>query len=70
MLVALLFLMGLAAISAGVGMIYLPAGIIAAGVGLVALSIILSRGGVPDTQQHPAAAKPLDNNKKNTGGIK
>lgn len=69
MLVALLFLMGLAAISAGVGMIYLPAGIIAAGVGLVALSIILSRGGVPDTQQHPAA-KPLDNNKKNTGGIK
>ena len=69
MLVALLFLMGLAVISAGVGMIYLPAGIIAAGVGLMALSIILSRGGVPDTQQHPAAI-PLDNNKKNTGGIK
>lgn len=68
MLVALLFLMGLAAISSGVGMIYLPAGIIAAGVGLVALSIILSRGGVPDTQQHPA--QPLDNNTKNTGGTK
>ncbi len=70
MLVALLFLMGLAVISAGVGMIYLPAGIIAAGVGLMALSIILSRGGVPDTQQHPLGPKPLDNNKKNTGGIK
>ena len=69
MLVALLFLMGLAVISAGVGMIYLPAGIIAAGVGLMALSIILSRGGVPDTQQHPAA-NPLDNNTKNTGGTK
>lgn len=48
MLVALLFLLGLSAISAGVGMIYLPAGIIAAGVGLVALSFILSRGSAPE----------------------
>ena len=48
MIVILAFLLGLCAISAGVGMIYLPAGIIAAGVGLVALSFILSRGNDPD----------------------
>ena len=48
MIVVCSFLAGLAAISAGVGMIYLPAGIIAAGVGLVALSFILSRGSGPD----------------------
>jgi len=44
MIVALTFLAGLTAISVGVGMIYLPAGIIAAGAGLVALSFVLSRG--------------------------
>lgn len=44
MIVVLSFLAGLTAISVGVGLIYLPAGIIAAGVGLVALSFILSRG--------------------------
>jgi hypothetical protein len=48
MIVALTFLAGLAAVSAGAGMIYLPAGIIAAGVGLVALSFLLSRGSGPD----------------------
>lgn len=69
MLVALLFLLGLTAISVGVGMIYLPAGIIAAGVGLVALSIILSRGGAPENHQHPAA-KPLDIEQEKTGGKK
>ena len=37
------FLLGLAAIVAGAGLIYLPAGIIAAGVTLVLLAVILSR---------------------------
>lgn len=50
MIVILSFLLGLTAISVGVGMIYLPAGIIAAGVGLVALSFILSRGIGPETK--------------------
>lgn len=49
MIVILAFLLGMAAISVGVGMIFLPAGIIAAGVGLVALSFILSRGSAPET---------------------
>ena len=49
MIATLAFLVGLTAISVGVGLIYLPAGIIAAGVGLVALSFILSRGSGPDT---------------------
>lgn len=48
MIVILSFLLGLTAISVGVGVIYLPAGIIAAGVGLVALSFILSRGSAPE----------------------
>lgn len=48
MIATLAFLVGLTAISVGVGMIYLPAGIIAAGVGLVALSFILSRGSYPE----------------------
>lgn len=48
MTVTLTFLAGLAAVSVGAGMIYLPAGIIAAGVGLVALSFLLSRGSGPD----------------------
>ena len=48
MIVALTFLAGLTAVSVGAGMIYLPAGIIAAGVGLVALSFLLSRGSGPD----------------------
>ncbi|MBQ6536032.1 MAG: hypothetical protein IJI40_04570 [Firmicutes bacterium] len=50
MIVILSFLLGLTAISVGVGMIYLPAGIIAAGVGMVALSFILSRGSGPETK--------------------
>ena len=48
MIVVLSFLLGLSAISVGVAMIYLPAGLIASGVGLVALSYILSRGSGPD----------------------
>ena len=48
MIVIFSFLLGLSAISVGVAMIYLPAGIIASGVGLVALSFILSRGSDPD----------------------
>ena len=48
MIVVLSFLLGLSAISVGVAMIYLPAGLIASGVGLVALSFILSRGSGPD----------------------
>ena len=48
MIVVLSFLRGLSAISVGVAMIYLPAGIIASGVGLVALSFVLSRGSGPD----------------------
>ena len=51
MIVIVAFVLGLAAISIGVGMIYLPAGIIAAGVGLVALSIILSRGGTTENKE-------------------
>lgn len=49
MIATLAFLVGLTAISVGVGLIYLPAGIIAAGVGLVALSFILSRGNGPES---------------------
>ena len=49
MIVTLTFLLGIAAISVGVGMIYLPAGIVVAGMGLVALSFIISRGSGPDT---------------------
>ena len=63
MSVSIAFLLGLAAISVGVGMIYLPAGIIAAGVGLVALSFILSRGSGPETHQI-SAANPQDVNQK------
>ena len=48
MIVVLSFLLGLSAISVGVAMIYLPAGLIASGVGLVVLSFILSRGSGPD----------------------
>ncbi len=43
-MVTVLFLLGVAALAAGVGMIFLPAGIITAGVGLVALALILARG--------------------------
>jgi len=49
MISTIVFLLGLAAISVGMGMIYPPAGIIAAGVGLVILSIILARGTAPET---------------------
>lgn len=60
MIVTMAFLVGLTAISVGVGMIYLPAGIIAAGVGLVALSIILSRGSGPEKPLSISAANPQD----------
>ena len=48
MIVILAFLLGLCCIAAGVGMIFFPAGIIAAGVGLVVLAAILSKGDRPD----------------------
>ena len=67
MIATLAFLVGLTAISVGVGMIYLPAGIIAAGVGLVALSFILSRGIAPESH-YISAANPLDIKQKKTGG--
>lgn len=43
-LIVLLFLLGLSGISAGLCMIAIPYGVIAAGVGLVLLSIILANG--------------------------
>lgn len=50
---AIVFLFGLCCISFGVGMLCLPAGIIAAGLGLIALSIILSKGSAPDNSEYP-----------------
>ena len=50
MIVAIAFLLGITAVSVGVGMIFLPAGIIAAGVSLITLSFLLSRGSGSD---HP-----------------
>ena len=47
MIVIICFILGLTAISFGAGIIYLPAGIIAAGVSLVVLALILSRGSDP-----------------------
>ena len=44
----LFFLLGLCCVAAGAGMIYLPAGIIAAGAGFLALSFILAKGSDPD----------------------
>ena len=43
-LIVLLFLLGLSGISAGLCMIAIPSGVIAAGAGLVLLSIILANG--------------------------
>ena len=43
-LIVLFFLLGLSGISAGLCMIAIPYGIIAAGAGLVLLSIILANG--------------------------
>lgn len=43
-LIVLLFLIGLSGISAGLCMIAIPYGVIAAGAGLVLLSIILANG--------------------------
>jgi hypothetical protein len=43
-LIVLLFLLGLSGISAGLCMIAIPYGVIAAGAGLVLLSIILANG--------------------------
>lgn len=48
MIVILALLLGLCCIAVGSAMIYLPAGIIAAGVGLVALATLLSKGSGPD----------------------
>lgn len=47
-LIILFFLLGIAAVVTGAAMIYLPAGIIAGGLGLIALTIILIKGSGPD----------------------
>ena len=47
-LIILFFLLGIAAVVTGAAMIYLPAGIIAGGLGLIALAIILIKGSGPD----------------------
>ena len=47
-LIILFFLLGIAAVVTGAAMIYLPAGIIAGGLGLIALAIILIMGSGPD----------------------
>lgn len=44
LLIVLFFLLGLSGISAGLCMIAIPYGVIAAGAGLVLLSIILANG--------------------------
>ena len=46
--VFLYVLPGIAAVVTGAAMIYLPAGIIAGGLGLIALAIILIKGSGPD----------------------
>ena len=40
-----MLILGAAAVTAGIAMIYLPAGIISAGAGLIALGILVARGG-------------------------
>ncbi|MBR6115463.1 MAG: hypothetical protein IKQ10_09890 [Oscillospiraceae bacterium] len=47
-LIILFFLLGIAAVVTGAAMIYMPAGIIAGGLGLIALAIILIKGSGPD----------------------
>lgn len=43
-LIVLFLLLGIAAVVTGAAMIYMPAGIIAGGIGLIILAIILVRG--------------------------
>ena len=47
-LIILFFLLGIAAVVTGAAMIYMPAGIIAGGLGLIALAVILVKGSGPD----------------------
>lgn len=50
MIVLIAFILGMICVSAGLGMIYLPAGIIAAGAGLIVLAALLCRGTPPGNQ--------------------
>ena len=47
-LILLFLVLGIAAVVTGAAMIYIPAGIIAGGLGLIALAIILVKGSGPD----------------------
>lgn len=47
-LIILFFLLGIAAVVTGTAMIYMPAGIIAGGLGFIALAVILVKGSGPD----------------------
>ena len=49
-LIILFFLLGIAAVVTGTAMIYMPAGIIAGGVGLIVMAIVLAKG--YDSDQH------------------
>jgi hypothetical protein len=40
-----LIVLGLAAVSTGAGLVYVPAGVISAGVGLLALGLVKEKGG-------------------------
>lgn len=46
--IVLCFVLGLAAVTAGAALIYLPAGIITGGLGLIFLALILARGSGSD----------------------
>ena len=48
---AALFLLGIACIAFGAGLLSVPAGIIAAGAGFIALALILARGSGSDTHE-------------------
>lgn len=47
-LIVFLTLFGIATVSFGAALIYIPAGVIAAGVGMILLAIVLVRGSGPD----------------------
>lgn len=47
-LIVFLFLLGIATVAYGTALIFIPAGVIAAGVGMILLAIVLVRGSGPD----------------------
>ena len=51
-LIVLFLLLGIAGVVTGAAMIYVPAGVIAGGFGLIALAIILVRGYDRDQDKH------------------